>query len=262
MKTKWRDILPVHPAADALPLLSPAELAELAADIKENGLREAPVVIYDGDVRVLLDGRNRLDALELAGLTFTGWQGGPRAMRLQYSGVWPDAGTELMPDGGFVECARGDGDPAAYVISANLRRRHLPPGELVRLALAIRAAGETRTDDRVSVGGRGVKGEASAVAAETGVPVRTVRRVIAAERPHPEPDPSIPRGRPVPRRDWHPAWWRDMGRWLKYARRDDLEALLVRVNAALALLPRDNGRAAVMDRAAFAAAKDVTPSDR
>jgi len=38
--TGWRDILPVHPAADLLPLLPADELSALAGDIKLNGLNE------------------------------------------------------------------------------------------------------------------------------------------------------------------------------------------------------------------------------
>src|SRR5262245_60645033 len=65
--TSWRDILPVHPAADRFPLMSEAELKELAADIKENGLQH-PVVLTEIDGKpAVLDGRNRLDALESLG---------------------------------------------------------------------------------------------------------------------------------------------------------------------------------------------------
>src|SRR5262245_55299485 len=65
----WRDVLPIHPAADLFPMMSPDELRALAEDIKKNGLRY-PIVFCladDGKGRLLLDGRNRLDAMELAG---------------------------------------------------------------------------------------------------------------------------------------------------------------------------------------------------
>lgn len=80
-----------HPAANLFPLLPDAELAVLAADIKERGLLE-PVTTLDGHV---LDGRNRLRACELAGVS-------PR----------------------FVEW-EGRGDPVPWVVSKNLKRRHL-----------------------------------------------------------------------------------------------------------------------------------------
>src|SRR5262245_56294019 len=64
----WRDILPIHPAAELFPLMSPDELRELGEDIVKNGLT-SPIVLWQGDRKspvCLLDGRNRLDALELA----------------------------------------------------------------------------------------------------------------------------------------------------------------------------------------------------
>jgi ParB/Sulfiredoxin domain len=62
----WRDILPIHPAAELFPLMSPDELRALAEDIKANGL-VTPVVLWRDDEGklILLDGRNRLDAIEM-----------------------------------------------------------------------------------------------------------------------------------------------------------------------------------------------------
>jgi ParB-like chromosome segregation protein Spo0J len=98
----WRDMLPVHPAADLFPLLSKGDLEELSRDIKENGLRQPCHIIADEDGRpVLLDGRNRLDALEHIGEEIT----------LDNSVIF-----EQLP---------ADVDPYAFVISANIHRRHL-----------------------------------------------------------------------------------------------------------------------------------------
>jgi ParB-like chromosome segregation protein Spo0J len=52
--------LAVHPAADIFPMMSDDELQELAADIAENGLQVA--IILDHTQKVLIDGRNRLEA--------------------------------------------------------------------------------------------------------------------------------------------------------------------------------------------------------
>lgn len=79
-----------HPAAALFPLLGEAELGELAADIKANGLR-VPIVTHVGQV---LDGRNRLRACELAGVE-------PRFEN--FAGA----------------------DPVAFVVSLNIKRRHL-----------------------------------------------------------------------------------------------------------------------------------------
>jgi phage N-6-adenine-methyltransferase len=84
-------VISSHPAAELFPFMSDEELAELAADIRAHGLLE-PIVLLDG---LVLDGRNRLRACEAAGVQ-------PR----------------------FVEWD-GSGDPVEWVISKNLKRRHL-----------------------------------------------------------------------------------------------------------------------------------------
>jgi hypothetical protein len=74
----WRDEYTVHPAADVFPMMSDEELAALGANILENGLRE-PIKLLRGkreqiaknafrQPEVLLDGRNRLEAMERAGI--------------------------------------------------------------------------------------------------------------------------------------------------------------------------------------------------
>lgn len=99
-KTKsqgWRSRLAVHPAAELFPLMAKDELRALADDIAKNGLREKAITYHDKDGKpVLLDGRNRLDALELLG-------------PVNYSNV---VGIKVA-------------DPVAYVISKNIHRRHL-----------------------------------------------------------------------------------------------------------------------------------------
>ena len=55
---------PFHPIAAIFPLLEGDELNALAADIKDNGLRE-PCWLYEGKI---LDGRNRKTACTLAGV--------------------------------------------------------------------------------------------------------------------------------------------------------------------------------------------------
>jgi ParB-like chromosome segregation protein Spo0J len=85
------DTLRHHPLADIFPLMEGAEFDELVADIKANGLIE-PIILLDDQI---LDGRNRARACVAAGVEPT-----------------------------YRPFTAGE-DPAAFVISANIRRRHL-----------------------------------------------------------------------------------------------------------------------------------------
>jgi hypothetical protein len=110
----WRKHLPVHPACELLPPVSEDELKALAEDIKANGLIEPIVVFVEADDRkVLLDGRNRLDALALAGL-------------LKING---DGNLELVDTAGRTARVHywleRDRDPYALALSYNVHRRHL-----------------------------------------------------------------------------------------------------------------------------------------
>ena len=93
--------LPFHPLADLFPLLEGDDLAALKDDIARNGLEE-PITLFDGQV---LDGRNRFLACHA----------------VSFERGWPDSGFE--PPVRFVQF--NGADPAAFVISKNLHRRHL-----------------------------------------------------------------------------------------------------------------------------------------
>jgi hypothetical protein len=89
-----QSITRVHEIAQLFPLLDGDGLAELAESIRRNGLLMPIKTDPDG---VLLDGRNRLKACEMAGVE-------PRF--------------EVF-----------DGDPVEYILSANIDRRHLNAGQ-------------------------------------------------------------------------------------------------------------------------------------
>jgi hypothetical protein len=78
----WRDVLPIHPAAELFPPLPPDEPRALGEDIKANGMR-MPVTLLHQQSKphyVLVDGVCRLDALEMVGLDATAprrWMIGP-----------------------------------------------------------------------------------------------------------------------------------------------------------------------------------------
>jgi hypothetical protein len=122
---RWRDRIRVHPAADMFPMMSQAELKELASDIGEHGLRSGvvfwtPESVENASARkwpeelYLLDGRNRLAAIELAVEDDE-----ERDEVLRYA-------LHIDPLGkGCASLLYSDVDPYAYVVSANIRRRHL-----------------------------------------------------------------------------------------------------------------------------------------
>lgn len=130
-----------HPAADAFPMLAEPELLELARDIQQNGQREA-IATYQGEI---LDGRNRLAACELAGVK--------PIMR------------EVEPVNG----------PVAFVVSANLRRRHLDESQ--RAIVAARLA--TLRDGQRQVGQLAEVPTQAEAAALLNVGERTLRRAKA-----------------------------------------------------------------------------------
>ena len=129
----WRDVLKIHPACELFPLMSQTELKELGDDIKKNGLLEKIKLvskpIYE-EVKVLgggttfgqrgyehtvVDGRNRLDACDAIGME-----------------IFTSSGE---PSHRYFENIDGYGprDITTYVISANIRRRHLTAEDKRRL---------------------------------------------------------------------------------------------------------------------------------
>ena len=127
----WRAHLPVHPAADIFPLLAEAELRELAADIEAHGLRAPPVAwspVGHEHGPVLLDGRNRLDALALLGLLYA--TDGLLYLRTWTGTKWAELSGCLL----HYEDVHGV-DPYALVLSYNIHRRHLT-GEQKRELIA------------------------------------------------------------------------------------------------------------------------------
>jgi hypothetical protein len=109
----WRDHLPVHPAADLFPPMSESELRELGENIKKHGgLFSRIMFVKVGDGFQLLDGRNRLDAMDLVGM-----------------------GVDWKARSAPVQCLSDDVDPYDYVLAANVHRRHLT-GEQKRELIA------------------------------------------------------------------------------------------------------------------------------
>ena len=91
-----------HPLADLFPPMTTEEMASLVEDIKANGLAQ-PIVTHEGKI---LDGRHRYQACLQAGVE-------PQLTEFQGS------------------------DPLAFVLSANLKRRHLSVAQRAMVAAKI-----------------------------------------------------------------------------------------------------------------------------
>ena len=104
-----------HPLAEIFPLIEGDDFNSLVADIKANGLIE-PIVVFED---LILDGRNRYRACQAAGVE-----------------------PAFRP-------FTGD-DPSAYVISANLQRRHLNVEQRRELLIRIIAAAPEKSDRKIA----------------------------------------------------------------------------------------------------------------
>lgn len=113
VKDEIPDDLQPHPLAELFPMMDDNAFKEFAGDIKEQGQRE-PIILFEGKI---LDGRNRFKACKALGID-------PRFE--QYQG----------------------NDALGFVISLNLRRRHLTESQ--RAMVAGRLANVSRGGDRRS----------------------------------------------------------------------------------------------------------------
>lgn len=109
----------IHPAANLFPMIEDDEYRLLLEDIQTNGLIEALWLTKDG---ALLDGRNRAKACT-------------------------ESNTELR-----FRVYDGD-DPISFVVSLNLKRRHLTAGQKAMLALEVLSAYEEQGRQRKSDAG-------------------------------------------------------------------------------------------------------------
>jgi hypothetical protein len=138
----------MHEACAAWPGMTPAELRDLADDIVKNGLRDPITLTPDGK---LLDGRNRAEACEVAGIEITS------SMIAVY-----------------------DGDPVLFSISRNARRRHMSSGQvaIVVAKLATRPLGANQFGEGPANAGPSV----ADVAKAAGVPVSAIESAKAIRK--------------------------------------------------------------------------------
>ena len=138
----WRDTLPIHPAAELFPRMSPDELAALGEDIEGTGSRRrSRCGRTDTDRRMqLLDGRNRLDAIEIA-------IGGPVDSTRAPSII----GTaRTCSPYNKVIVLDSSVDPYAYVITANIHRRHLTAEQKRELIAKLIKADPAKSDRQIA----------------------------------------------------------------------------------------------------------------
>jgi ParB-like chromosome segregation protein Spo0J len=133
-----------HPLSQIFPMMAEAELAELAEDIKVHGLRES-IELYEDKI---IDGRNRFAACEMAGVE-----------------------PHFMPIGPPNEAAA-----LAYVISKNLKRRHLTTSQ--RAAIATELANMREGRPSAETAGNQAVSQSDA-AAMLNVSRDTVQRAVA-----------------------------------------------------------------------------------
>ncbi len=117
-------MIPFHDYADIFPLIEGAEFAELVADVKANDVRDKIVIWEDA----ILDGRNRYRAAVAAGL-------------IEQDDT-PDRGRYFQR---FVR--EVDGDPLKFVISKNLKRRHLNDDQRRMVAAKLANMGRGRPSE-------------------------------------------------------------------------------------------------------------------
>jgi ParB-like chromosome segregation protein Spo0J len=139
-----------HPIANIFPLMTDAEIDELAEDIKANGLT-CPIILFQGKI---LDGRNRYLACQRAGVVPDFWE---------YPGE----------------------TPVQFVLSLNLHRRHLTTSQRAAIAADVANLQDGQRADYAAAP-NGAPVTQSEAADLLGVGHRTVQRAAAVRTADPE----------------------------------------------------------------------------
>jgi hypothetical protein len=150
--TGWRDLLPIHPAAELFPLMGPNELQTLGEDIQAHGLLHN-IELLSGAV---IDGRSRLDAMELVGMT------------LEFRKRDNPFSSQIWVDRKVIgHCHHNTPidipDPARFVTEQNILRRHLTRDQKSELIAKLLKANPAQSDRAVA---KAVKVDHKTVAAE------------------------------------------------------------------------------------------------
>lgn len=139
-----------HPLAELFPLMDEPDMAALAADIKEHGLR-APITVYKG---MILDGRNRFRACKIANVEIK---------------------TRQFENGN---------DPMKFVLSVNLHRRHLSESQraMVAAKMATMKTGEKAQKESANLQTPPTIAEAAKAVSVSPRLVHEAKTVLASKR--------------------------------------------------------------------------------
>src|SRR3954470_21930400 len=131
--SSWSDGIRIHEATNLFPMMPENELDELAADIAVHGLRQPIAVIEREGGFALLDGRNRIAAVQ----RIANQQRREQLLRQ----LW---------NGGYTIRVLPNEDPLAYVASANLHRRHLTAQQRHAAIAAVLRSDASRSDRAIA----------------------------------------------------------------------------------------------------------------
>lgn len=138
MPQHWRTWINVHPVAELFPIITGSRLTELSRDIERFEVR-VPLVFWlnpENGARLLLDGRNRLEAASLLG-------------RLEPAGK----DIRLILEAGQVKMISGievEGEPSDIITSHNLHRRDLKPKLRRALVAELLKANPARSNNAIA----------------------------------------------------------------------------------------------------------------
>jgi hypothetical protein len=195
----WRDVLPVHPAAEIIPPYSDEELIGLGRLIKTTERMNVPVIVFLDPVSGQLslgDGRTRLDGMIAVGIKLNiQITSGPKV-------IITAEGIEI-PEPQIITIADGF-DPYAFVAATNVGRRHLNTAAKRKIGAKLIVARPELTDHAIaklaSINHKTVSAIRKEVLANGEIPHNAERVEKSGRKARgrkPEQSPKVPIVKPV-----------------------------------------------------------------
>jgi hypothetical protein len=143
----WRDVLAIHQAAQLFEQMGPDELKALGEDIKANGMKVPITILHlEGKPYALLDGQNRLDALDAVGFDVPALI--DACMELKPK---PELQVGYVTEPGACSALTSETvSPYTYVRSVNVNRRHLTPAKKAELIEQLLKENPERSDRAIA----------------------------------------------------------------------------------------------------------------